>query len=579
MTAGKPHAPTGATVESIPIAVLIASDTNPRKDFDKDDMAHLQASIAEKGITDPLTVRQRDGKMGFEIIDGERRYRAANALKLEALPCIVKEASDAEVVQLQLISHLQRKNIHPMEEARAFRSLFGDGKAGEGGIRAIAQSTGKPVHYVAQRMKLLDLTKEAQKLYSENVLTIDHATLLARLTEEDQAKALEFLVDEDFHEGNKAALSVKTLKAWIDEEVSLNLKSAPFDKADGELIPGVAACVACPKNSGFNTALFPELNAKDVCQDRACFNAKVAAYMERSKVQVRKEEKKPFIMISVRERMEQDDPLKVEGVKMSGRFKVVKPGNECKDTKRAEWIDGKDKGKRVLVCNYGPCPKHNKGASKSTQSSGPRDNYNSPANVLKRERASHEQRYVRALERICRDAIVSEMIAKGPQKLTLPVMREFVGHLIDPSRMESIEFLRLKFGIDKDPKNELLMQKIEKGSDLDLITVLTYAAMDEAFDTWQAEKAGKELERLAKLGKVDVGSIRKQATLLFETKVHRCEHCRCSEIHACDGGCRWNSQFEATGRFVCTKCVDNVKPLAAPKETKAEKPAAKKPKK
>jgi ParB/RepB/Spo0J family partition protein len=573
-------------IKPIELDMLVASSTNPRKDFDKEALAHLQVSIAEKGVTDPLIVREitRQGALQgkYEIIDGERRYRAAKALGLESVPCIVKVIPDSEVFHLQLISHLQRQNIHPIEEAKAFLALAelpGQPQNVAEAIRKISASTGKPVHFIAQRMKLLDLVKEAQKLYAENVLTTDHVTLLARLTPEDQTKAIAFLVEEDFHEGNKAALSVKTLKAWIDDEISLNLKEAPFDKADAELIAGVPACIACPKNSGFNTALFPELNAKDVCQDRACFNAKVAAYMERRKAEVRKAEKKPFIMISTQERMDPDDPLKVEGVKMSGRFKVVKEGNECADTKVAEWIDGKEKGRRVLVCNYSKCSKHNKGAGRSTASPTNRnrnrsgDDWNSPVNVQKRRLAENNAAYNKARDREYRNAVISEIIKAGPQKLTTAFVREFVKGTIELNQLDSTRFILRTFGLGEEAKKGELTKILDKGGDLELITIMSYVMCDHFFDVWRMVQNGKEFEAFAKQNKVNVKSIRALSDGLFETKVHKCEHCHCSEVRACEGGCKWNSQFEAAGRHVCTKCVDKVKPLVQAKPAKLKKSA------
>jgi ParB family chromosome partitioning protein len=371
-------------VQLIPLKDIVSSETNPREKETPEELAELMASIKEKGLIQPITVRAFGDKGQYEVVAGHRRLWAHRELKASEIRAFVVELADSEAAEFQLVENLQRADIHPLREAEALKALEKNIS-----FKIIAERIGKPESYIAQRLQLLSLNKESRKLYLEKVLTTPHALLLAKWTADDQLKALDFLFDGDWKRtkpDNLIARDVKELKVWIEMEIEMHLTQAPWDKNDAELIPGVPACLACPKNSGYNTALFPELNKKHVCNDRACFHAKMQAYFKQTRHASKKEEQKDFILLSENYGMNTSDPMYVKGaVKMNGRYVELKDEKKtCEHTKKGQYIDGPKKGKFVLVCNYSKCAKHWK-VSERQSSSG--DNYNSPANVAKREAA------------------------------------------------------------------------------------------------------------------------------------------------------------------------------------------------
>lgn len=131
--------------EHIPLSAIRPSTTNPRKHFDQAAMDELTQSIAELGVTDPIHVRSLDEYPVtepeiYELVAGERRFRAAEALGLEEIPAIVHEGmSDAEAMTLQIVENLQRADLHPMEEAEGYRALL----AGGGTAEDVAKKSGE----------------------------------------------------------------------------------------------------------------------------------------------------------------------------------------------------------------------------------------------------------------------------------------------------------------------------------------------------------------------------------------------------------------------------------------------------
>jgi len=560
-------------VEQIEVSHIKPSKTNPRRSMNEVDTAELMDSIQEKGIQYPLTVRVADETNVFEIVDGERRYTAAKALQLETIPCIIVEMTDQEAFDAQLISHLQRKNIHPMEEAAAFHFLAKEKKFA---LSDIAKISGKKADYIHQRMNLVALSKKAKEHFSKNVLTLDHAMLLARMTEDDQEKALQWLIAEEFEYDTQFARPLESFKQWIAEEISFNLANAPWDKTDGELIPGVVACTLCPKNSAYNTTLFPEDQGKGVCQDRACFKAKLEAYKLQQHKKARKEEKLGFLLISSKDHINEDDPLKIKGVKMHGRFKIVQEKTKCENTNRAQWIDGKDRGKFVLICNYSKCPKHWKGSSSRSVSrgnSGSVDSYNSPANVLKRRKARNKQVFEKMIELESRNMIVTVALSKIPSKIDLKIMRTIVAALSGTgvageryiARRHGLEFNAEKGGIDESQ----FVKKVEKANERELIELIHELLWENIFDPWGLGSSKKEVDAIAAQFKIDQKALRKLATKHVTTDLHHCEVCSCTEKTACEEKCSWVKEFLDVKRYVCSQCTSLAKPIVKKEAKKA----------
>lgn len=169
---------------------IVPSPLQPRKEFVQEQLAELMSSIREHGIIQPLIVRRVNGKL--ELIAGERRFRASRELGLKELPVIIREASDKDVLEMALIENIQREDLNPIEEARAYERLARDFSMRQ---EDIAQRVGKNRATVANTMRLLDLASPVQHLLSTGKLSTGHAKVLLTLKDaEHQEKAAEEIV-------------------------------------------------------------------------------------------------------------------------------------------------------------------------------------------------------------------------------------------------------------------------------------------------------------------------------------------------------------------------------------------------
>jgi len=248
----------------IPLKSIIPDPNQPRKMFDEIAEAEMVDSVKSKGILQPILLRPKGKK--HMIVFGERRYRAASAAGLKNIPATIRKIDDNEALELQIVENLQRKDVHPMEEGIAFKSLLSKMQMAE-----IAARVGKSHAYVAQRIKLTDLIQDFQEMLFHNKINLTESLKLCRLTQASQKEILEEMdVPYDW----------KTDKEW-DPEISWeldrhnrDLKEAPFLLEDKDLYPIAGACTVCPQNSAANRLLFPDLNEEHYCHNPACFSIK-----------------------------------------------------------------------------------------------------------------------------------------------------------------------------------------------------------------------------------------------------------------------------------------------------------------
>jgi len=180
-------AESGERVHQIDLARIVPSTLQPRKDFGREALQELIDSIRQHGIIQPLIVRQVGAR--FELIAGERRWRAAQEIGLATAPAIVRTANDLEVLELSLIENLQRADLNPIEEAQGYARL-----ANEFGMRQedIALKVSRSRAAVANALRLLDLHPQVQVWLAQNLLSVGHAkVLLALKAPEEQLLAAE----------------------------------------------------------------------------------------------------------------------------------------------------------------------------------------------------------------------------------------------------------------------------------------------------------------------------------------------------------------------------------------------------
>ncbi len=272
-----------AAYELIPLARIDLSQTPMQKlrreRFDKVTLAELSRSIAEHGVLQPVLVRRRaTGK--HELVAGERRYLASKTAGLDAVPAILRDLDDLQVVEMQVIENNQREDLHPLIEAEGFEQLMKTHK-----LRAedIAVKIGKSKSHVYSVLKYCDLCPEARRAFFDGKLNPSTALLIARIGHHDTQRA----AMKDITEGvgnhwngrrNGVAMSYRDAYKHIVQNYMLKLKAAPFDINDAKLLPKAGTCQACPKRTGNQRDLFGDVKDADVCTDPKCFDDKRQAH-------------------------------------------------------------------------------------------------------------------------------------------------------------------------------------------------------------------------------------------------------------------------------------------------------------
>ncbi len=269
--AGKP------SFGDIPLACIRASKTNPRKIFDDGHLQDLAKSVKAQGIAQPILVRPIEtiGEVTyFEIVAGERRFRASGIAGMLTVPAIVRELSDQEAYEIQVLENLQRVDLHPLEEAEGFEVMM---KTYKVTADQLAEKVGKSKAYIYASLKLCELEAPARKAFYDGSLTKSTALLVARIP----VKALQLKCVKDVTEGYQP-MSTRHAAEHIERTYMLHLKKATFKPSDADLVPAAGSCTACPKRTGNQPEVFTDVNA-DVCTDPGCFKTKGEAHVIRIK--------------------------------------------------------------------------------------------------------------------------------------------------------------------------------------------------------------------------------------------------------------------------------------------------------
>ncbi len=183
----------------------------PRKEFDREKLDELAQSIKENGVIQPIIVRQSP-VIGYEILAGERRYRASLLAGLTSIPAVVKQLSDQEMMVQSIIENLQRENLNPIEEARAYESLIEKGFT----HAEIADKMGKSRPYISNSIRLLSLPEQILLEVENGKLSQAHARSLVGLNKEQQDYFFQRIIGED--------ISVRKLEALLTEKKQKKLQ-------------------------------------------------------------------------------------------------------------------------------------------------------------------------------------------------------------------------------------------------------------------------------------------------------------------------------------------------------------------
>jgi ParB family chromosome partitioning protein len=172
---------TGEYIQQVPIGRIRANPNQPRKRFDETAFSELVASIREVGLVQPVVVRPKED--GYELIAGERRWKAAKEAGLENIPAVIKSSSDAESLEIALIENLQREDLNAIEEANAYILLS---EAFDLKQEEIAKRVGKQRTTVTNIMRLLKLSPEVQQLVIDGLISSGHARALLGIEDVEQ---------------------------------------------------------------------------------------------------------------------------------------------------------------------------------------------------------------------------------------------------------------------------------------------------------------------------------------------------------------------------------------------------------
>jgi ParB family chromosome partitioning protein len=498
---------------SVPITALAESPTNPRKRFDAKSLEELAASFKTQGILAPLLVRELE-ESKYEVVAGARRLRAAKLAELEKLPVRVVKLTDAEAIEAQCVENLQREDIHPLEEALGFKSLLELGEPTYT-IATIASRAGKSEAYVYGRIRLADLIPPVAEAFLRDQITIGHALLIAKLPASQQQEAFSAAFRGLWtSEGNSQVLiPVRELASWIESNILLQLASAPFDKQDETLVPEAGSCVNCPKRTGFNKLLFPDVR-KDSCTSPDCFRAKIDACVKKTL-----ETKPQLIQISAAWNSREGAPLgrnqyveleikkpKPNGSKVSA---VQKP---CDKMTEAIVMDGGKRGQVVKVCADPACRVHH-------------PNTHSPQQV-ERERAEERKRIEKEkLAITTRHRVLATILQRvsAPLKKAdlLAVAHYLIGHLSYSQVPALAKRHKVEAKKDSATAQELLTKQVSKYDESELCKLLLeISLLDSAYQRSTASRDDVLIDA-AKRYRVDTEKVQKAVAKEFAAKRDR----------------------------------------------------------
>lgn len=256
----------------VSLANIQPSSFNPRKHFDEANLYELAESIKQQGILQPITVRPIAETDRYEIVFGERRYRASLMAEMEEIPAIVSELTDEAAEEMAITENLQRKDVTPIEEANAYQKLIENGRHT---VQTLAVLFGKNENYIRTRLKFTALIPEIATLLESDELTISVATEICRYGEDIQKEVYEKHLQDGIAYNSWRGLKAADVAKRIESNYTTDLDYYHFDKTE---------CATCPHNTN-NLLLFCDGGCGH-CANRTCLAEMNASFLMEKAVQI-----------------------------------------------------------------------------------------------------------------------------------------------------------------------------------------------------------------------------------------------------------------------------------------------------
>ncbi|GGH62305.1 hypothetical protein GCM10010975_26870 [Comamonas phosphati] len=296
VTQAMPTPGAGERMAHVPVLSITRSLTNPRKHFDPAKLAELADSIKASGVHQPILIRplpverisdemawaraEKRQPAEYELVCGERRWRASQIAAAAAIPAMIRPMTDAEALEAQVIENLQREDVTALEEAEGYQVLIDNN-----GINAdqVAEKIGKSRAYVYARLKILDLCPEGREALRTGELDYSRALPIARIATSDlQREALKWATKPLYYRSGEKP-SARDVQEHVKSNYMLDLRKAPFSRKDADLCPSAGACTTCPHRTGADQE--EESKSADVCTNPPCYRSKEQAHADQLRKQ------------------------------------------------------------------------------------------------------------------------------------------------------------------------------------------------------------------------------------------------------------------------------------------------------
>ena len=507
----------------VAIDAIVPSETNPRKTRDQGKLNELAESIRQHGVIQPIVVRLYKANVvnkgaNYEIVAGERRWRAARIAGLEVVPVRVRNLSDQQVVEIQVIENLQREDVHPLEEAAGFESLIRNYGYSAG---AIAGKIGCHESYVHKRLRLARLIEPARKAFAAGEISLNHAILLARLDSvELQKQGFELCFKDDYdhitQKRARIAVPAKLLDSRIRGQIFLDLGSAPWSKQDPDLVPKAGACLQCTKRTGAHGMLFDDeedqKKRRDHCLDRTCFETKRQAVVQVTVRQiVDKTGEEPALVATG---WCDDKQLKKLGAIRQHSYQAIGNKNQrCEHAEKAVVVYGNNVGHTIEICRESKCKKHHPNNFSGTRS---------PQLEAAERKRKLEEKVNAAYRRALFLANYEALKKVDPERKDLDILANFLINRLhhdakrDFCKALALEPTKKQFGVDYDAPLRKLYAALADDQVQSFLVAMSFV---DALGSFGSE-AAKKLAAYAKTVGVDPAAIRKEiaAPILAKAK-------------------------------------------------------------